>query len=750
MKDAMRPLLGIIILFVAGVLLQQRALPFMEGGDEWQHYNYVQWLRETSSLPDRSSSATNSTQQASGQPPLYYAVNALALDLLGLPVTDGDALHRHLYDERLNPWYTAPDLWHRGDNRNLFVHDPQQQRPADEAASQASRLVSLFFGLVSVSAAYGIGRELFAQRSWAIMLAGVFALTPMFVHLNSFTRNDSAAIAGATLLLWQALRTLRRAAPPADILLLGLLIGLAGLAKINALPAAAAGGLAVLLAWRSHPRSRSLMLRDSLLLCLPVVLIFGSWVLYGWLNFADPLGTNTHNRPGYYYENTLNLPQMISLLPNVYVSYWAQLGSASYLHPVSYSALGLIALVSLGAYASRLRRRPALSTHQWRQASLIGAFALLALLALAYWLRSVRFVTGHVIYPAHILFAIGLTGGLYLLAQRFPRQSWLIRAACLCILATTSILAAPLTLTSSYVKTLNAADTLPTLAGPVVDFDQTIRLLGHEQASPILGSKMLHRVSVCWQVLAATSRPAAYSLRIVDTNGQELGQRTTIHGLGRYNSGYWQPGDTFCDEVDIPITTAPEASKVYSLLIAMLDARTQDFDWQASDPAGQPIDYAFIGELISPAGQQPLPESWARSNIQFPNFARLQAYQLSGEALPGASLALELFWQVDQQTPDRWSQFFHLYRIDQQRLSDPIILADGPTRGGSYPTDAWQAGENLQDSWTLLLPADLPPGTYRLYTGLYREGIRMPVTENSLVMPDGAAPLLTITTGDTP
>ena len=48
---------------------------------------------------------------------------------------------------------------------------------------------------------------------------------------------------------------------------------------------------------------------------------------------------------------------------------------------------------------------------------------------------------------------------------------------------------------------------------------------------------------------------------------------------------------------------------------------------------------------------------------------------------------------------------------------------------GRYPTSLWAAGETIPDRHTLSLPADLPPGPYRLALGLYHQptGERLPL-----------------------
>lgn len=57
-------------------------------------------------------------------------------------------------------------------------------------------------------------------------------------------------------------------------------------------------------------------------------------------------------------------------------------------------------------------------------------------------------------------------------------------------------------------------------------------------------------------------------------------------------------------------------------------------------------------------------------------------------------------------------------------LRDPangqnVAQADGPPLAGWYPTSWWPAGEAVTDWRNFPLPADLPPGRYRLVVGFY-------------------------------
>jgi hypothetical protein len=47
---------------------------------------------------------------------------------------------------------------------------------------------------------------------------------------------------------------------------------------------------------------------------------------------------------------------------------------------------------------------------------------------------------------------------------------------------------------------------------------------------------------------------------------------------------------------------------------------------------------------------------------------------------------------------------------------------------GLAPTDTWETGALIRDTYQLTLPATTPPGTYQLLVGLYDEKGRSPLT----------------------
>jgi 4-amino-4-deoxy-L-arabinose transferase-like glycosyltransferase len=92
---------------------------------------------------------------------------------------------------------------------------------------------------------------------------------------------------------------------------------------------------------------------------------------------------------------------------------------------------------------------------------------------------------------------------------------------------------------------------------------------------------------------------------------------------------------------------------------------------------------------------------------------------------PGESLPLTLHWQARASVDRSYKVFLHL--LDD----DGTLWAqwDSPPALGGYPTTEWAPGEVVADRVRLAVGADTPPGTYRLFTGMYDEatGERLPL-----------------------
>jgi hypothetical protein len=83
---------------------------------------------------------------------------------------------------------------------------------------------------------------------------------------------------------------------------------------------------------------------------------------------------------------------------------------------------------------------------------------------------------------------------------------------------------------------------------------------------------------------------------------------------------------------------------------------------------------------------------------------------------PGDTLALTAFWTVDYAVPPgNYVLFVHLRAQDGQTL----VQRDTPPWQGLFPPEQWIPDAVVTESLDLTLPAELPPGEYRLVLGLY-------------------------------
>jgi hypothetical protein len=740
------PFLVVLALFTIGAVIHLLNFGAFEGSDELIHYNYVQLLATDGRLPDRTTYLTNSTRQASGQPPFAYWVSSVYMRLLNLPMMDGLALHDYIENVARNRWYFPHEPHQRGDNQNVYYHGRAETGfgiPEIVAANRALRLLSVMWGALAVIGAYGAGSEVLPRR-WALYTAVLFAFTPTMLHISTYVTNDTPAVALSTLSIWGTLRLLRCGARPVLLITIGLAAGAAALTKINALAVMPGVGLALIVDVIRHRRGIRGFAVNGMLVGVPWLLVFAPWVAYGWLAYNDPLGLNTHRhvQAGWYYATPRSLAEIAQYIPHFYRSYWGQFGTVQF-EPLTYAALSVIPVLAGGGYLLILRKRTAWKYEHLAHAAVLGAILLAALLAMTRWMQQLNFTGGRLIYPVHVVVVITLVGGLYAIVRRFRILDSFLQIGTATLVGVCGLVLPLLPLHSTYQPP--PMETRTDFQGEPIDFGGTIRLLGHRMENQRITGGW-HAVTLCWQVLQPTTRPAAYSVKFM-RDGAIVADRTTVFGLGRYPSASWQAGDQFCDRVavliddpDDPDDLQPERATVYDVVVVVLDALTLASDWQPARPDGTVVDVPIIGRVISAAGDMRGDTADESPAIAFPNFAALSAVELSGEVVRGNHAELDLLWQVNGETPDSWSQFVHLVGQD----GNAVVLADGEPRGGAYPTWAWGFGEWVADQWTLVIPDDIPPGQYILNTGFYRKdtGERMPVTQANEAVSDGAVVLM--------
>lgn len=127
--------------------------------------------------------------------------------------------------------------------------------------------------------------------------------------------------------------------------------------------------------------------------------------------------------------------------------------------------------------------------------------------------------------------------------------------------------------------------------------------------------------------------------------------------------------------------------------------------------------------------QRPSQAEWRSLAADFgPDAARpeirLEAVQVpSTPERPGGSVAIGLRWRTPQKVQENYTVFLQLLDEKGTRWAG----SDSEPLGGSEPTSGWLPGQVIDHLAVIELPVDIPPGRYRLATGVYPTGNPKPL-----------------------
>ena len=142
--------------------------------------------------------------------------------------------------------------------------------------------------------------------------------------------------------------------------------------------------------------------------------------------------------------------------------------------------------------------------------------------------------------------------------------------------------------------------------------------------------------------------------------------------------------------------------------------------------------------VIAEKSVTPLPEDALA--YRFENGFILRGAALPESARPGETLAIPMSWEATAAGEEDWVQFLHFVNEESGELWNH----DQPPLGARLPTRLWYEGLRETEAWQIELPADLAPGRYAIYTGLYRlsDLARLPVEDaTGVLLPDARVPL---------
>ena len=723
----------ILILYLLVTLAYGVVNPLFEAPDEQFHYYTIELIRKTRQLPFVPASETDDEliSQEAAQPPLYYLLSAALI----APIDTSQA-RKGIWPNKYPAMGDAGEL----NNRNIFIHTAAEAWPWQGYALAVHLLrgISTLLGLGTLLFIYGSGRLLWRNDPYrALLAAGLIAFLPQYNFLFASLSNDPLIIFFTSAAIWQLIRLWQNGETRGRLLLLGITIGLAMMSKnAGVILLLYAAGFVFLLALRDWPQPGSPkeksggwpLIGELIFLVILPALLLGGWILVrNYLLYDDFTATNQFLRfssgdreftiiqvlkeSGGLWLSLIAVFGWFNVRPPDWV-YWfwnatiltAITGGVwhwlrSYKNPTEDKGAGQLA-VSEGNKISRFLRQG------WILPLLLAGWAVLIYGSLLIFMLRTEAAQGRLLFPALIPLALGLAYGwtvldsLRRLSIVLLPLAFLITMYCL-FFVIRPVYAIPQTVAMLPADVQERNFDLGrglTLVGAKVDTQQAMAgdavwMTLYWKADPVPKDAVEHIVSVFGQDLV------------------EIGKLHSYHGRGLYPATEWPEGEIIAEHFAVQLNEA-----IKTPVLARIE----------SGLAGEGISFP-IGEVKIIPEKWPDPEQHELARLgEMISLTSVVINPVHVEA--GNTIDIDVQWKVLSATGRDFTTLIHLGQPDQP----PLAVGDRPPLNGFYPTRVWEAGEIINDAYTLSLPPDLPPGKIPIWIGLYDTQTieRLPVTVN--------------------
>jgi hypothetical protein len=774
----LKPHSWLIVLVAAFVVLATTysiTTPIFEAGDEIWHYPFVQHLSTGNGLPVQDPNVTTLWAQEGGQPPLYYAVSALATFWI-----DARDLRDRLW---LNPEAKIgiPLVW---GNKNLIVHTGAEDFPWRNTALAVHliRLLSILFSAGTVALTYFTAFEIKKDRTLAAIATALVAFNPMFIFISASVNNDSLAVLLATLALWLLTRLVTRGATLRQFAVLGVVLGLGALAKVSDLgllvvaalvfaylalkEAAKARGDRTLRGFENLARSDGLrrVIAGSLLSAALVVVIAGWWYLRNWQLYGDPLAFNVWIPIARGRPTPATWTILVDEFQSFRISFWGNFGGVNIIAPDwVYTTLDALSIVAgLGLVVGLVRRVLP------RLLLLPTVWLALIMLTLIRWTFLTLASQGRLIFPAisavGILMAYGLSqwrlpanilknheqlrsrwqsptfaphaplgpGGRnepsgFVQSSRtsagIPSRAGMLRdlqsplslpfaSLFMVVLLFAFSLLAPFSLIApTYALPPRSADDEDIPNLTHIVFGDGAELVGYALPQKAVAPGQELALTLYWRALEPIDEDFSVYIDLFDSHGDIVGSWNAFPGGGLYPTRLWQPGQVIADSYRVPVALDARGPGVGRIEVGLF-RRLPLEKLVARDPQGRKVTPNIARYKISSV-----------SNIEIQNPVRFEfANQIAlvGYSVENATghLNVRLYWRARQLMDEDYTVFVHL----DDRRGHTVAQKDDQPQHKTYPTSFWDVGETVADDYELDVPDDVPAGDYQVVVGLYRAG----------------------------
>ncbi|MDE2858158.1 MAG: hypothetical protein OXN94_09960 [Chloroflexota bacterium] len=210
-----------------------------------------------------------------------------------------------------------------------------------------------------------------------------------------------------------------------------------------------------------------------------------------------------------------------------------------------------------------------------------------------------------------------------------------------------------------------------------------------------------------------------YSIHLIDqTSGGAVASRDNLLKRDRHSKLF---GDNFIQvyvqEIDIAFPPgAPPVNRALWVVLTLWRPRDDEYAREKVLSSDLPLlgdSQVILGELVLPSASPAPPPSPLAA---FDNGFVLNAPNMPERASAGETLEISFSWRSGESGGEDLAQFLHFGREE----TGEWFVYDQQPLGPRLPTRLWYAGLADSETWQVALPADLAPGRYSVFTGLYR------------------------------
>ncbi len=738
MSRIQRRLLYLILLvYVLLAGIYSIVTPLFEASDELWHYPLVKYMADHGlQLPPQDPANPGPWRQEGSQPPLYYMLSAILT--AGVDTSDMELVRR------INPHADIGVVRPDG-NTNMIVHRTEMEAFPWRGTTLAVHIIRFFsiaLGLATVLVTFQLAREIFPDQPLvALGAAALNAFLPMFLFITASVNNDNLSNLLGNLLILLIVRLLKMSRLPhwRDYALLGVVTGAGLLSKLNIGLMIPLVGLALLIVCVRLRSWRPLVIGGAISSVLTIV-IAGWWYWRNWQLYSDPTGLNIFLSMVGRRAIPANLAQLWSERQSFTQAYWGFFGGMNV--PMNeaiylvFNVIGGVALIGAGVFIVNTLIGKKCPLRWWLAAAVTFIWPLITFVSFLRWTMETPASQGRLIYGAlssiSLWMAVGLTWWLPRSFRDVPVVGTATLFAIIAAFVPFGVIEPAYIKPNLYMADGQAAPFFrePNGSGEIgavnlasTDWPQCFPFAcGHQPEEYV-------ETIVHWQVLAPTSRNWSMFVHLVTEDGVIVGQRDVYPGQGRLATSDLPTGSAWANLVAVWIPAAAYAPMTLDIRVGWYDLQTGERMILPDGSASLTIGQVRLEPRFSPLNV-PNPIS-----VNFDNQIELVGYSLSDlSPQAGDSVELTLYWRGMRDIERDYVIFAHIIDPATQTIH---AGSDAMPVQWQAPTSTWEVGTIIEDTHTLNVNPDTPPGIYELEIGLYLQETDGSFPRLRIVTPDG-------------